>query len=443
MPTHPPIFYVSQAMVQHFGANRFVPKNIFIALFCNFFIILSVYFLIRNLYGFWYAFLSGFILIFPFRNFMSYAWGQRPILIAMGFIPIILYSFYKYCNSFFDGKEAGRYLFLIALLSGSIVFLHIVALWPLAIILSLYALFFYFKHRIIPFGIKTIGISLLFFLLISLPFMSIFSSNSEATESDSFSFKIVSPLLSWYGELHKDNLFMYDFASVHGGLWILPFIILGLLYFIIKRRDNDLLMLSWFIGIYLSLHFAFGLFEGRIDRIFKGESHLFYPIAAIGLLSLPKYFKISKSIKSIVNIVLVIAFIVMTFSFNAPKIYDTSMNLYPSFQRLTPVQMEMTEWVDENLPEKAIIFHQPSRDLIPSLSGWAYQKYRWKQIFSHRALHDVIDEYSFTHAIIDYSDFILVNSNDAIVVLKQWEESNMKNNTLLYDKNNIKVYELG
>jgi hypothetical protein len=143
------------------------------------------------------------------------------------------------------------------------------------------------------------------------------------------------------------------------------------------------------------------------------------------------------------NICLIVAFIGFVIFFNAAQVYKTSSGLYSGVQRITSEQLEATEWMDKNLPEEAIVLHQPSRDSSPSnLKGWVYQKMRWKHVLSHRALHDDEDGYNSTHIMIDYSDFNAAGAQNLINILNEFESS-IQNATQLYNQNGIKVYELG
>ena len=72
---YPPQYWTNTAIAQIFGGDRILPFFIVVAVFSSL-IIISSYFFIRNLFGFWPAFLSSFLLMFSTRDYMIYLWGQ-------------------------------------------------------------------------------------------------------------------------------------------------------------------------------------------------------------------------------------------------------------------------------------------------------------------------------------------------------------------------------
>ena len=60
---YPPQYWTNTALAQIFSGDRILGPFIIIAIFCSL-IVLTSYFLIRKLFGFWAAFLSSFLLIF-------------------------------------------------------------------------------------------------------------------------------------------------------------------------------------------------------------------------------------------------------------------------------------------------------------------------------------------------------------------------------------------
>jgi len=72
---YPPQYWTNTAIAQVLGNGRIFPTFILIAILSSL-IIISSYFLIKNLFGFWTGFLSSFLLIFSTRDYMVYLWGQ-------------------------------------------------------------------------------------------------------------------------------------------------------------------------------------------------------------------------------------------------------------------------------------------------------------------------------------------------------------------------------
>ena len=48
-----------------------------------------------------------------------------------------------------------------------------------------------------------------------------------------------------------------------------------------------------------------------------------------------------------------------------------------------------------------------------------------------------------THALVDYSDLVALNAQNEIKQLQGWEQTNLINASLIYNKYDIKVYKLG
>ena len=74
---YPPQYWTNTGIAQVLGGERILPPFIVVAIFSSL-IVLSSYFLIRSLFGFWPAFLSSFLLMFSTRDYMIYLWGQWP-----------------------------------------------------------------------------------------------------------------------------------------------------------------------------------------------------------------------------------------------------------------------------------------------------------------------------------------------------------------------------
>src|SRR3989338_958524 len=73
---HPP-FHTDLAMIASFANDRMVPIYLTNAIFASS-ILISVFFVIRRLFGFLPAILSSFLLTFSLRDIMPYLWGQWP-----------------------------------------------------------------------------------------------------------------------------------------------------------------------------------------------------------------------------------------------------------------------------------------------------------------------------------------------------------------------------
>ena len=113
---HPP-FHTDLAAISSFAPERVVPIYFTNAVFASS-IIISIFFVMRKLYGFLTAILSSFLLSFSMRDIMPYLWGQWPERFGYAFVPIILYCFYKYYLSFAEKNAKPIYLYMTAMLLG-------------------------------------------------------------------------------------------------------------------------------------------------------------------------------------------------------------------------------------------------------------------------------------------------------------------------------------
>jgi hypothetical protein len=453
-------FMINAAMLQIIGGHRFQGINLYYAIISNFVIIMSVYFVVRKLYGFYPAILSGFLLLFPFRNLMFYLWGQRPVMLGLAFVPLTCYCYYRYTDSFLNNQQKPTYFFLSAILMAIGGFFHPMTLVVSGSALSVFTLFLMIKEKKFPLDTTMLIISVVVFAVIFAPFLPTYFGQSGVAPTE-LKITRLSSLFKWFEfpSPNPPNAFLYSYKAVHGGLWTLPFLLLGILFLLIRRHRKDLIMLSWLIGLYIALHLPVLNYVNRIDRVLTGSSHIFYPLIAIGLLGLPSLIKLPKNTKNYVKFALIISFFILTLNFNAKQNYEHLKNAYQFPLRMTDAQYDVAKWIEANLPEDSYTF---------TIGTLTYPKSRWVHVFSHRALrpaenndpfekayHDKIEyleknptpyHTSFTHMLIDYSDLMLLRNNPTyaqrIQELQQFEQKYTANATLLYDKNNIKVYKL-
>jgi len=105
---HPP-FHTDLAMISAFANDRVIPIYLTNAIFASS-ILISVFFVMRRLFGFLPAILSAFLLTFSMRDIMPYLWGQWPERFSYAFIPLILYCFYMYYTTY--TKQSSRPIYL-------------------------------------------------------------------------------------------------------------------------------------------------------------------------------------------------------------------------------------------------------------------------------------------------------------------------------------------
>ena len=74
---YPPTFHSSLAIMEVFGGERVLSVFLMNTILATF-ILISVFFVMNSLFGFLPGILSSFLIIFSYRDFMPYLWGQWP-----------------------------------------------------------------------------------------------------------------------------------------------------------------------------------------------------------------------------------------------------------------------------------------------------------------------------------------------------------------------------
>ena len=444
--TNAPYFMINSAIMQITGGERFIPIHLYYAVICNFFVVLGIYLIMRKSYGFNHAIVSGFFLIFPLRNALSYLWGQRTHLIALAYVPVVLYAYLRYLDSCNKGKEKPTYLYISAVLAAASGFFHPAGLSIMFFSLTIFTTIIWIRERKFPINIKNLVIALVLFGILFGPFVpGYISSKIKSADNISFELTGIGSLFSWTGP-GASNQAIQGFSDMHGGYWIVPFMVIGISFILLRRKMHDYLMLSWLAGLYLALHLGvIGINFVGVDRVLKGSSHIFYPLAVIGIFGIVSFIKIKKRyLNAAVSLVLIFTIITI----NAVPVADTFKGAYPPILRITPYQYEASQWIDKNLDEYSIIY---------SIGSITYPKMRWMHVLSHRAtmtgISSTFEEASetvssfpmqdkITHIMVDYSDLYLLGQQDKIDALKSFENAYANQSRIVYDKNNIKVYEL-
>ena len=445
---YPPQYWTNLGMAQVLGGERILPPFIIIAIFSSL-IILSSYFLIRNIFGFWPAFLSSFLLIFSTRDYMIYLWGQWPQSLSFAFTPLILYCFYRYHK---ENQGKPIYLYVIALLLSAQFFFH-----PQGMIASVGALIAYLlvlliKNRKIPFNVKHSVIAVVLFALVSAAFAPFnvgeffveLTSKQEQSATKTFQFD---KLFKWYQGIKNDPGlpdFYFTYNESHGSLqngllswWTLPFLLIGLFVLAYRRKEEDYLLLGWFVSYYFLTRMVVFGFGQRDIRMFAYEAHLFYPVTAIGLMSISSFFK-QESMRKYAKFGLIALFLILAVSVNGKSAYEVLKSQQYSIGRVNPAQYEASEWIRNSLGEKADVY---------GIGTLGYQnfaaKIKWLGVLSQR--HFVVNDDEVSSAdyiFLDYTDALLLRNQDYIDALQNFEK-NFQNATPVYNKNNIRVYKVG
>jgi len=450
---YPPPNHVNYALMQVGGGHRFVPIYIYkaIASFLGAFV---VYFLLRRLFGFYTAALASFPLIFSLREMMTYLWGQQPTLISFTFIPATLYCSYFFLKGFYNKQENSSnkyliYFYMLILILCSQFLLHIQGLVLSILMISPFWIFMIIKNKKIPLTKKIIKhylICIFIIILLCLPFLSLYTGASPAQgllEDKSVAY---SRIFKW-GVDYKDVSGSYPpefitFSSSYTKYaWI--FVLLGLAMIIIRRKEKDMLIISWIIGMYLALHLdLFGFSQGRIARMGIAEPQLIFSLIAIGLVFITNLILKKKQLLKIPIYLLFILAVV--FLLGKPS-YNTLTNAYTDIQRITPEQYEAALWINKNIPEDSILIdkgtftiakkrfiHVSSQRYIAELSekGWKKRNLSFANV---------------SYIIVDYSDLLYLQNypqyQQQLKDLQTYELNVSNTSQLIYDQNNIHIYK--
>jgi hypothetical protein len=438
---YPPPFHTTLAIAAVFGGDTIVPVHIANAILSSL-IVLGVYFLIRKLFGFEAALVSSFFLIFSIRDIMIYLWGQWPERMGFAYLPLVLYCFYKYSSSYLSDGEKPIYLYIMSLLLAFNFFIHPMDFFLTVMVLIIIGLFLLIKEKKLFFNIKHIFIMIILFLLIISIFPlqtgSVIVKLSGADSSTNRDKGDISRLFYWF-KMPRDNPGVpqsyFSYKEMVGPYWTIPFIFLGLLFLLLRRNRKDLVMLGWFVGLYIMIHLDF-IGMDRVHRLLSGSTHLFYPLIVLGLIYTASTISKVVGYKRIIRYSLIIV-LVVSMLISVGVTANTSLKgAYSSVLRVNPYQYELTQWLKQNTPEDAHIYHMGSISL---------SKTRWMWMIGNRYMisseRENINDFNITHLVMDYSDFALVGDQNTLNTLQGWEMQNLVNNTLLYNKNNIRVYE--
>ncbi len=460
---YPPPYNIDYSLMQIIGGERIVPVFIFIV-FGSILGVFSMYFLMRKLFGFLPAVITGSALIFSLREILTYLWGQRHNTFAFVFIPVAIYAFYKMLSSYYknDRKNYIAYLYIFILLFGCSALAHLSVSIFLVIYCFVIMLLYFIKYKKLPFDMNSwkhyLVIIIMFFVLTAVMYPIYYSGFGAIVPDTKLSsrFTDIGSLFKWV-DVPENNFTLNPvyslYESIYIGKWTLLLLFLGIFFLLITKKDKNFVLLSGLITIYMIYHLhVFGIVEEgdyRIGRYMMIEVYFFYAIMAVGIVNLPNLLPINKKSKMYAKYFLSLVFIILLVSTQGTKAYDTLKNSYTGVLRINPAQYELTQWVEQNVPENA------SLNLFGTIT---YPKQRWMQILSRHWMS--VDQYELaigekvtkiegwpdivnpvTHMIFDYSDFIMIGAQDSIASLQQSERQFSENMTLVYDKNYIRVYK--
>ncbi len=469
---YPPPYLMDYSFAQVLGGERIVPAYILIALTC-FTGAISMYLLMRKLYGFEAAAITSTAILFSFRTIMLYLWGQRHNVTSFVYIPLAIYSLYKYLSTLYENKENISYLYIFILSVLCTYFVHLSGTVFLVSFTFVFVVLMSAKYKKVPLVKKNIKHYIMLTALVVIiagPFYQIYFGAENESASISPHFNGVLGLFNW---LHiPENTFAMnpsfsDYGLSYIGGWTRFLLILGLFFLLKRRNKEDLVIISGLISVYIMFHLSsFGLISPdsyRIGRYLIVESYFFYALMSIAILSIPSLFNISSLWKKHFRIGLSALFLVLLISTQGVQAYKTLNEAYPSVLRITPVQYELAQWIEKNIPEGSALHIRgtltyPKKAYIQVLSrrvmersdgGIESRELRGVNIIKEGmvAQERFIDGNDWVipidYAIIDYSDLVSIGSREGVDNLRKIEESIPANSSLVYNKDNIKVYKLG
>jgi hypothetical protein len=461
---YPPTFHTSLGVMEVIGGERMVPIYLLNTIMASF-IIITVYFVMNSLFGFFPAILSSLLLIFSPRDFMPYLWGQWPERFAYAFIPIVLYCLYKYFISFSKEEKKPTYLYLTALFLGINLLVHpLVFFHTIAAIVVLY-IFLAIKQKKIVFNWKHVSISAIIFLVLFMLFpyqtFNIFPSLGMGIGSGAEGTRTpmdFSRLFQWsldpedYSGSVPSSYF--SFKEMHG-LWTLPFLIIGILFLAFRREEKDLFLMAWLVSLYLVMHRDLIGIQTFLHRSLSATAHIFVPLTALGTVYLGSFIKLPSNYNKYLKYALVALFIYFTFSVNmASASKSLNKDTYNNFfTTLNPYQYDLGVWILENVPPSynVSVLGLP---YIPQLLDADARKVKWLAAVSHHVtrFYPLDDEDMARHhlenfyIVVDYTMLIPLKDrepfNSILTETQLMEKTILINHTLLYNKDNIKVYKL-
>lgn len=446
---YPPQYHLGIVLARFAGGERFLPMLLFLAMTSSSFVLTS-YLLFRQLYGFTVAFFSSFLLMFSIRDILFYIWGLWPQVTSFAMTPLVLYIYYNFIDLADKGIKKPVYLYLSACFLAIQFFIHPQGALLSGTIALIFTIVFLIFRKKFPFTIKTILIGLIILAVVLGPFMH-FTVSSESRFSENLGKTLMpknwSNLFSWYHDTIEKYVKNGDvprgfesFKETHGGYWILPFFLIGIIFIVLRRKNQDLLLLSWVAAFHLLIN----LIEFRPHRLVETEVLFLYPIAIIGLGIIPEFIeKLIPRTKNIVKYGLIAVLVYLALSSIGVAAYDQLVKAYKAPpMRISDAQVEAADWLKENTPENAEMFY---------LGPYVYSKKKWIRAVAQRKIYFTVGEgvrelskvnMSKDYFIVDYTDLIGINSQQEIAILQEFEKQNLADKLTVYDKNNIGVYKL-
>jgi len=168
----------------------------------------------------------------------------------------------------------------------------------------------------------------------------------------------------------------------------------------------------------------------------EDEAHVFYPFVALGVLALATFLPTAK-LRHFSRYAVLFVFFFLALTVNFPSAQGVLKGMQNSIGRVTPMQYDAADWIRQNLPLDADIYDYGT----VGFQNYA-AKIKWLNVLSQRNFITGAEEHNLTdHVMIDYSDALLLRDQNYVNAIEQIEAPFL-NSTLLYNKNNIRIYRI-
>jgi len=230
------------------------------------------------------------------------------------------------------------------------------------------------------------------------------------------------------------------------------FLVLGIFVLLLRRDKRDIFMLAWLFSLYLILHRDVFGSTTFLHRSLSATAHIIMPLIVIGALSIVSFIKMPRSYKTLTNYGVAALIVALVLIYNAPPVRSTLEAAYDSpFSRLNTAQIEVSEWIKDNSHEQQnVSLVGPPSELIRKLGWMASYSHRrtlfYESFMTGDAYEKNREELLQGHLqndlfVFDYSDIGLLGDRRLVDQWLLFEQQNFANRTLLYNKNNIRVYK--
>jgi hypothetical protein len=333
--------------------------------------------------------------------------------------------------------------------------LHPVGTFNAVFFIFVYTILLILKYRKLPFSLKRLFIAVTIFLVLAIAldpvhFMDFFSKSLYPSEKKDLQINNLFHFSKYYESGYPN--FWFDFNRTIGPWWMIIFLLLGVGFLLLRRRKKDLVLLAWLFGLYLFLQFLMYHEIGRYVRNVIEIGHIFYVLIAIGAVYLTSFFKIPSRQKRFIKLGVIIFVAILAINSIGKAAYETLSTAYNNpLQRPNKHQFEAAEWMHENLEPTDDVF-----DVYTWLIERNLNNRIWIQTIAQRQVNGVklpwqnntyegldgVYYHDANYVLVDYSRLIIANAQSQIMTLRQWEDQFMENESLVYDKNDIRIYKL-